>query len=153
MKLISKFMGEVQCGFVGNIQFNQELNQKYQELYIVLSYKEGKTDVMHSEILLPKIEKAWEEYTGKKLTNKDVPDVLKKMKTEIQLCAFINEDFLGNVHKPGNIKEMLITDKEATAGCMTCSNIQGHLRVIINFFQVISKDVTYTLSIYGKEDD
>ena len=149
MNELEKFVGIVSQGFVGNIQYNMELKDTYQELRILLTYDKEKC-TNPSAKLMAEMKNAYEEYCSLDDFSLKAPQLLSQMKTEIQICAFLNGEFIGNIHMPGTKKEMLFSPTEISPGCISPKTLQGHLKVVINFFQVICDDTRYELKIYGK---
>ena len=150
MKDIQTFTGTLNRGFVGNIIYNFNLEQSYDKLYIGLTYDNEKIKTV-DRFYKNEIEEAYENHYGSKIDDNQLKDVLGSMKTEIQLAAFLNGSFLGNIHMPGTKKEMILSENQSSNGCIPCKNIKGLLKIVINAFSVLENHTSYTLEIKGEE--
>ncbi|WMJ90253.1 DUF6669 family protein [Anaerocolumna sp. MB42-C2] len=150
MKEIQTLTGTLNRGFVGNITYNFNLESSYDKLYICLTYDNEKIRTADNQFK-NKIEEAYENHYGFKLCDNQLQDVIKSMKTEIQLAAFINGSFAGNIHMPGTKKEMILSPVISSNGCIPCKNMTGLLKIVINAFSVLENHTSYTLEIKGEE--
>lgn len=149
MKQLEKFTGTVSQGYVGNIQYHMELTRPYQKLQILLTYDKEKCHEP-SQKLLAEMKQAYAEYTPTMDFESQLPNLLSQMNAELHLAAFLNDEFIGNVHMPGNKKEMIFSLSEATPGCMLPTSLEGHLKIIVNCFQILCDDTNYILTISGE---
>lgn len=161
MNQLHSFKGTLNSGYVGNIIYNLHLDQELTKLSILLTYdKEYITHIVNPDSsennhkLSPDMEhgisKAYERHYGKPADCHNMDELLNSMKTEIQLAAFIDGQFAGNIHMPGTEKEILISHEEASFGCLPCKRISGMLKIVINVFSVLEDHTSYTLEICGE---
>ncbi|QHQ60652.1 hypothetical protein Ana3638_07610 [Anaerocolumna sedimenticola] len=152
MKEIQTLTGTLDRGFVGNITYNFNLESSYDKLYICLTYDNEKIETADS-YYKHRIEEAYEKHYGFKPDDNQLQDVIGSMKTEIQLAAFINGSFVGNIHMPGTKKEMILSEKLSSDGCLPCKNMKGLLKIVINAFSVLENRTSYILQIKGEEQN
>ena len=150
MKEIQTLTGTLNRGFVSNITYNFNLESSYNKLYICLTYDNEKIKIADN-YFKNKIEEAYENHYGFKPGDNQLQDIINSMKTEIQLAAFINGNFVGNIHMPGTKKEMILSAPISSNGCIPCKNMTGLLKIVINAFSVLENHTSYTLEIKGEE--
>lgn len=152
MEGIQTFHTEVKRGYQGAIAYHCLLPNHTKKLHIQLTYnKQFIADIdtykkQYASSLLPILE----TYLAHTPTDEEYDTFVKHMKTEIQLCAYLDGTFIGNVHRPGLIKEMTFTNTTATTGCIVPSHLSGVLTVIINVFQVVEENTYIDLKIEGE---
>lgn len=96
---------------------------------------------------------AYEAYKGRPVSEKELVKAVKSMKTEIQLALFIGNKFAGNVHMPGTIKELYISEHTYSRGCLPIYPLEGAGKVIVNVFQCVENETSYQLEIKGDFED
>lgn len=155
MTTLMLFRGTVMAGFVGNIQYHYELPESYSRLKITLYYDKNlpkQPSLIQKEVMYH----AYCTYMASPIPvetyTEILPDLWGAMKTEIQLAAFLNQSFVGNIHRSGQKKEMFLSlnENEISLGCMPLDAISGHLQIILQFFQVLYDQTNYTLTIEGE---
>lgn len=149
LKTLQKFSGKLDRGYVGNITYRLQLEHPYDKLYILLTYDKEKL-ITFDDGIKTTIRTAYEKHYGRPLGSDEINSVAASMKTEIQLAAFIQNKFVGNVHQPGTNKEMLLSATESSRGCLPCKNICGMLKLVVNVFGVMEHDTSYLLEIKGE---
>lgn len=152
METIATFHKDLERRFQGNHSYTCVLPDDIQKLRIVLTYNKDKIDDIHAymnkyqEELLP-ILTNYLEYPA---TLEEYEEFVKNMKTEIQLCLMMDSQFIGNVHKPGTKKEILLTKESSSEGCIQIDTFKTNITVIINVFQVIEEGTSYDVIVEGE---
>lgn len=146
---LRKYEGCVEEGATGNIRYTFQLDRPYSGLKILLSYDADKEKPEHlSDSLIARTEAAYARHRREALCTEMLPELIREMKTEIQLAAFLNGEFLGNRHMPGVVKEMLLTENAPSPGCFGRKTYEGSLAVVVNFFQVLADGTHYRLEVF-----
>ena len=110
MEMIQRFSGVLHQGYHGNIIYNFFLPSDLSSLSVVLTYqKEHPSDPdsyfnRRRTELAPILEQYMEQPVSEDLLRREI----NAIKTEIQLCFMLNSVFVGNIHMPGEVKEMTI---------------------------------------------
>ena len=152
MEEIQTFSGILNQGYRGNIIYNFHLPAGLKALYVILTHqKEHPCDKKEyydkrKDELAPLLEQYMEQPVFDGLLHQFTDAI----KTEIQLCLMIDGNFVGNVHMPGERKEMFISEAFATRGCVPCKNLSGMAKVIVNVFHVAEDHKPYDLKILGE---
>lgn len=145
MKQIHRFQGTLERGFTGNISYQFALPEQLTRIRLRLAYREperiGPPDWEALKPIMDSYRPGWDET--------DLKGAAGGMKTEIQLALLINGHFIGNVHKPGRIKEMEVSKTAASDGALPAECLGGMAKVIINSFQVLEDGTVYELLIEG----
>ncbi|MGL5260399.1 MAG: DUF6669 family protein [Lachnospiraceae bacterium] len=149
MNKIMCFSGSLTEGYIGNITYSFFLEKIYHSLKIELSYSNPKL-INPSKELITKISFTYKAHYP---TCTVVPfdDIYPSLKTELQLCAFLNNEFLGNSHSPSIPKIIFTSKNEASYGSIPKEAITGQLLIILNCFQVINDTTNYIITIFGEE--
>ena len=152
MEVIQTFSGILDQGYRGNIVYNFPLPKGLTSLSVVLTHEKEHPDNAEEYYYKRKDELApvLEEYMEKPLSDGLLRHYIDTIKTEIQLCLMVNGVFAGNVHAPGQRKEIFISETTASHGCIPCSRISGMAKVIINVFHVSEDKTPYRLQILGE---
>ena len=152
METIQKFSGTLHQGYHGNIIYNFPLPSGLSSLSVVLTYqKEHPSDPeeyfrKRRAELAPILEQYMEHPVSDDLLHREI----REIKTEIQLCLMLNDTFIGNIHMPGEVKEMKISESFASHGCIPCKTLSGMAKVIINVFHAAEDQTSYQLEINGE---
>lgn len=150
MKIIQSFNGTVNRGFQGNVTYRFQLPSGCRALSIQLTYtKENSAKETDPDQFRP----AYEAYKGRPVSLKELVRAVESMKTEIQLALFIRNKFAGNVHMPGTIKELYISEHTSSRGCLPIYPLEGAGKVIVNVFQCVENETSYELEIKGDFED
>ena len=150
MKIIQSFSGTVNRGFQGNVTYRFQLPSGCRTLSIRLTYtKEYPDKETNPEQFRP----AYEAYKGRPVSEKELLNAVDSMKTEIQLALFIGNKFAGNVHMPGTIKELYLSERISSRGCLPVYPLEGAGKVIVNVFQCMENETSYQLEIKGDFED
>jgi len=150
MRIIQSFNGTVNRGFQGNVTYGFQIPSGCRALSIRLTYKK---EYPAKETDPDQFRAAYEAYKGRPVSEKELVKVVKSMKTEIQLALFIGSKFAGNVHMPGTLKELYISEHTYSRGCLPNYPLEGAGKVIINVFQCVENETSYQLEIKGDFED
>lgn len=77
----------------------------------------------------------------------------KETKTEIHISAFLNDRFIGCIHKQLLCRHMHFGPDELSEGCLMPETMDGVLKVTVLAFQVLMDDTPYTVTISGRKAD
>lgn len=150
MRTIQTFNGTINRGFQGNVTYRFQIPSGCQALSIQLTYtKEHPATVTDPE----QFRAAYEAYRGRPVSVKELEKAVESMKTEIQPALFIGNNFAGNVHMPGTIKEIFISEHTSSRGCLPVYPLEGMGKVIVNVFQCVENETFYQLEIKGDYED
>ena len=147
MKMIQRFSGVLHQGYHGNIIYNFLLPSDLSSLSVVLTYQKEHPSAPDSYFNRRRAE--LEQPVSEDLLRREI----NAIKTEIQLCVMLNSVFVGNIHMPGEVKEMTISGNSASHGCIPCKNLSGMAKIIINVFHVAEDETPYQLEILGESHD
>ena len=148
MNTVTIFRGTLPKNFLGNVIYQFQLPCSCTALHIrLICHLQDRKEAafLHEK----EAEAAFLDHCGRLPDAQEKERILAQMKTEIQLAAFLSGKFLGNVHRPGNIKEMHFSpDEERTCGCMDQKGpYHGLLKLVINSFGVLEEEISYELKI------
>ena len=148
MNTVTIFRGTLPKNFLGNVIYQFQLPCSCTALHIrLICHLQDRKEAasLHEK----EAEAAFLDHCGRLPDAQEKERILAQMKTEIQLAAFLSGKFLGNVHRPGNIKEMHFSpDEERTYGCMDQKGpYHGLLKLAINSFGVLEEEISYELRI------
>lgn len=151
MKKIYEVGGTVNRGFVGQISYAICLNQPCDALDIHFSFEDEKrqyteteiTDLVKQEFLTACAPYHLKDFSEDKL----VHTILNECKTEIHTIAYMNDTFIGGIHKQSSDIHMLYTATSTTEGCIPQDYLSGVIKVTLIFFNVIKDNTSYSLSI------
>lgn len=150
MRIIQAFNGTVNRGFQGNVTYRFQIPSGCRALSIQLTYtKEYPVTVTDPD----HFRAAYEAYKGRPVSENELKKALESMKTEIQPALFIGSKFAGNVHMPGTIKELYISEHTSSRGCLPFYPLEGMGKVIVNVFQCVENETFYQLEIKGDYED
>lgn len=76
---------------------------------------------------------------------------LKETKTEIHISAFLNDRFIGCIHKQLLCRHMHFGPDGLSEGCLMPETMDGVLKVTVLAFQVLMDDTPYTVTISGEK--
>ncbi len=152
MKQIATFHQTINKDFQGNYAYYQTIPNGLKTLRITLKTNKDfiqdtkKYMKEYQNQLLPILT----DYLEHKPSEEEYERYVKNMKTEIQLSVFMNDRFIGNVHKPGLIKEITLSKNNRSQGCLPIQEIQNQIKVIVNVFQVVEENTFFDLFIEGE---
>lgn len=152
MKQIAKFHQALKKDFQGNYAYSCQLPKNLKSIHIKLqTNKDYIQDIKqymyeYQETLLLILKK----YLDHDPSNKEYESYVKNMKTEIQLSVFSKDQFIGNVHKPGLTKEIILSKQHRSQGCLPINEIPNEIKVIVNVFQVVEKNTYFEVIIEGE---
>ena len=153
MKQIYQVEGSLPKDFVGQISYTISLEKTYQKLDIGFRFdKQYFTAETLDEETLHKIIDYCRTHYGMELSEDSNPAeaIIKNAKTEIQLLAFLNDEFIGGIHRQMTERHMIFTADEATEGCIPQKSMKGVLKVVIPVFNVLMDDTRYCLWVEGE---
>ncbi len=92
------------------------------------------------------------EYDG--MSREELAEIfLGGTKTEIHLSAFLNDEFIGCIHKQLTCRHMRFSPEELSEGCIMPDKIDGVLKVTVLAFQVLMDETPYTVTVCGEAAD
>lgn len=145
------FTGTLPAGYVGNLIYQFQLKEPCSELIIRFHYETGE---ISKKTLANNEEEACSAcllHTGSAPSDDVRTQIRKQMKTELQLGAFLSGTFFGNIHKPGEDKEMHFGTGERREGCMAIRGpYMGLLKLVINSFGIIHDAVSFRLEVWAR---
>ena len=148
MHMITLLKGTFPKDYLGNIIVQYQLPFPCRALKIVLRTEEleRKTAALSHE---KEAVEAFLLHCERAPEPEEKERILRQMKTEIQLAAFLSGVFMGNIHRPGKEKRMLFSpDAERTCGCMDIKGpYHGLLKLVINSFGVLEEVLPWELEI------
>lgn len=150
MRIIQSFNGTVNRGFQGNVTYRFQLPSGCRALSIQLTYTK---EYPVKETDPGQFRTAYDSYKGRPASEKELVRAVESMKTEIQLALFIGNKFAGNVHVPGTIKELYISEHTSSRGCLPIHPLEGTGKVIVNVFQCVENETSYNVEIKGDFED
>nr|WP_314463499.1 DUF6669 family protein [uncultured Clostridium sp.] len=150
MRIIQSFNGTVNRGFQGNVIYRFQLPSSCRALSIRLTYTK---EYPAKETDPGQFRSAYEAYIGRPVSEKELLKAVESMRTEIQLALLIGNKFAGNVHMPGTIKELYISEHTSSRGCLPIYPMEGTAKVIVNVFQCVENETSYQLEIKGDYED
>lgn len=148
MEMIQHFDGTLNHGFRGNLIYNFHLPRNCKALSVILTY--DKEHFSHKETYMDELRPIYESYKGGPVSQEALLKAMDSMKTEIQLCLMIHDEFAGNVHMPGTKKELYLSEDMSAGGCLPCPVLEGMAKIIVNVFQVLENQTSYHLEIKGE---
>ncbi len=146
MKEIYRASGTVNKGFIGQIAYTVCLDSVYTEMDVHLHFEKNRVQEQTPE-LKEEIKTQIKQKYGTDITEEELDEVLKK---EIQLTVFMNDRFVGSIHKQLTDRHMYISPSEATEGAITQKSIEGVIKVLVIFFNVLYDDTPYSVSVSVK---
>ena len=146
MKEIYRASGTVNKGFIGQIAYTVCLDSVYTEMDVHLHFEKNRVQEQTPE-LKEEIKTQIKQKYGTDITEEELDEVLK---TEIQLTVFMNDRFVGSIHKQLTDRHMYISPSEATEGAITQKSIEGVIKVLVIFFNVLYDDTPYSVSVSVK---
>ncbi len=151
---MTSFKGTLPQNFIGNITYQFHVKEPTDFLRISLETFPGdkkENALAYKEQLISDYKKASGEY----FKEENLEKLYNNPKTEIQLAAFLNGEFIGNQHNPLDNKDMYFGKNcERSRGCLKIdTSIKGHLKIIINSYFVIDKELDFVLTVSEKENE
>lgn len=145
--------GVVNRGFVGQISYIVCLDKKYDTLDIEFEFDKQRVSTITEEIKMDLLNTIVEDDSNsidKDHLDQYILTKMKRLKTEIQLSAFLNDTFIGGIHKQLSKRNLMISQREASEGGIPQSNIEGVLKLNIIVFNVLYDNTHYKLTVRGK---
>ncbi|OOB80226.1 MAG: hypothetical protein BEN19_06035 [Epulopiscium sp. Nuni2H_MBin003] len=147
-----EFKGTLPRYYSGNVCYQYNLQKPCKSLRIRMEYMPTDREENakeFTEIVTQQLYKAYNRMPSED----EINTALKGVKTEIQLAVYLNDEFLGNIHNPSTVKDMLFDESsERTIGCIKAKPpFFGKLKIIVNSFYVIDKEVSYTVQVETEE--
>ena len=149
MKEIYRASGTVNKGFIGQIAYTVCLDSVYTEMDVHLHFEKNRVQEQTPE-LKEEIKTQIKQKYGTDITEGELNRILKEMKTEIQLTVFMNDRFVGSIHKQLTDRHMYISPSAATEGAIAQKSIEGVIKVLVIFFNVLYDDTPYSVSVSVK---
>lgn len=147
VKKIYEVSGKLQKGFVGQISYSVCLEEEYQAMDVVFRFDKQRLGEVPLHLREKVIQDCAERYGMTNLTEERVTGILSSMKTEIQTSVFMNDIFVGGIHRQMTERHMIFSKNETTEGCIPQEKIDGVIKVTIHVFNVIHDDTNYHLEL------
>lgn len=149
METLYQVKGELCQGFVGQISYTISLEREYEELDIGFTFS---GQHFTPETLTDETREYWISFCEKEYGTTFSPEASNRlfyndMKTEIQTVAYLNNRFIGGIHRQLTDRHMHFNAYTATEGCIPQESIKGVLKVTIIVFNVLLDDTPYTLTV------
>lgn len=148
MQTIYGVEGILNRGFVGQVSYNVCLDKKFEAIDIEFSFDKQRVSTINEDIRND-IRNDFIKENTKEPSEEEIIDRTHGMKTEIQIEAFLNDKFIGGIHRQMDKRNLYISSKEATEGAITQKNIEGVIKVNIIVFNVIYDNTHYELNLKG----
>lgn len=145
MKKIYEVCGGLNKGFVGQISYTICLDKEYQEMDIEFSFDKQRYTRITKELKEEIVEACNGEYQNEIATDELITSAVYEMKTEIHTIAYMNDTFIGGVHKQLTTRHMYFSPIEASEGCIVQQSIHGVIKITLLVFNVILDDTNYKL--------
>lgn len=148
MNKIYEVEGIVNKGFVGQISYNICLDKEFSDIDIEFSFNKQKVLILTDEIKNDLIQYSLNEY-NEIPSEEELIELSKKMKTEIQISAFLNDKFIGGIHKQLSSRNMRISSNQISDGAIEQEIISGNIKINIIVFNVLYDNTHYKLTLRG----
>lgn len=152
MEDIYRVEGMLNRNFVGHISYTVCLEKVYENIKIDFSFDKQKvnkiTDEIKKAMIIDYINDQKDELVDE-LSEEKFKEGAKHMKTEIHISAFLNDRFIGGIHRQLTDRSIYISSKESTNGAICQDNIQGVLKVNVMVFNIIYDNTQYKLNVSG----
>ncbi|CEM61290.1 hypothetical protein DWQ65_01190 [Treponema phagedenis] len=146
MKTIYTAAGEVNKGFIGQIAYTVCLDKTYTELDVHLQFDKQRIKTPSPECE-SEIQMLMREKYGEQIDKVEAAEIAKSMKTEIQLIVQMNDTFIGGIHRQMKDRHLYISPSYATEGAIPQTAIEGVIRIVVIFFNVLCDNTGYTVSL------
>jgi hypothetical protein len=150
MDKIYEVSGVLNKGFVGQISYTICLEKEYQEMDIAFSFDKQRYTNITQELKNEILATCGEEYKEETASDEALTSAISGMKTEIHTIAYMNDKFIGGIHKQLTTRHMYFSPTEASEGCIEQSSIHGVIKVTLVVFNVLMDDTHYNLSLSVK---
>ena len=146
MKEIYSIEGRLNRNFTGQISYIVCLDEKVDSINIDFSFDKQRVNEITEEIRKDIVNDLLLDY-NKEISEEEIIEASKYIKTEIHISAFLNDKFIGGIHRQLDERSIYISKEEATLGAICNDNIQGVLKVNIMIFNVIYNNTNYKLTV------
>ena len=146
MKEIYSIEGRLNRNFTGQISYIVCLDEKVDSINIDFSFDKQRVNEITEEIRKDIVNDLSLDY-NKEISEEEIIEASKYIKTEIHISAFLNDKFIGGIHRQLDERSIYISKEEATLGAICNDNIQGVLKVNIMIFNVIYNNTNYKLTV------
>lgn len=146
MKEIYSVEGTINRNFIGQISYTVCLDKKFDFINIDFEFNKQRLNEITKEIREDIIDAIVMEY-NQKPNEEQILYASKHVKTEIHLSAFLNDEFIGGIHRQMEKRNLYISKDEATLGGICNDNLEGVLKINIIVFNVIYDNTNYKLTV------
>ena len=146
MKEIYSIEGRLNRNFTGQISYIVCLDEKVDSINIDFSFDKQRVNEITEEIRKDIVNDLSLDY-NKEISEEEIIEASKYIKTEIHISAFLNDKFIGGILRQLDERSIYISKEEATLGAICNDNIQGVLKVNIMIFNVIYNNTNYKLTV------
>lgn len=152
MQKIYEVGGILNKGFIGQISYSVCLEKEYENMDICFSFEKEKqryqedeiTDAIKQEF----IDACNGDYQIQSYSSDEVKNaILGNCKTEIHTIAYMNDSFIGGIHKQQTTRHMLYQKDYSSEGCIDLDRIHGVIKLTLVVFNVIKDDTHYSVSL------
>lgn len=145
MKKIYEVSGSLNKGFVGQISYSVCLDKEYKEMNMEFSFDKQRYTTVTKELKKEIIGACNEEYHDVTASDETITSAIYEMKTEIHSIAYMNDLFIGGVHKQLTTRHMNFSQEETSEGCIPQQSIHGVIKITLIVFNVLLDDTNYKL--------
>lgn len=149
MNVIYTATGTVNAGFIGQIAYSVCLEKTYKKLEVQLAFDKQRPKKI-TQSLIELVKKTVLQKYNKTIALDEAKDIARQMKTEIQLVVNMNDEFIGGIHRQMKTRSLIISEHDATAGGIRQQKIEGVIKVVVIFFNVLYDKTPYTLSLLAE---
>ena len=151
MEQIYHVDGVLSQGFVGHVSYATVLRKDFESLHIVLSFEKREVETKEDkEVFSRKCEQTLREQLGyEEVGSEVVQQLTSRVKTEISLLIFIDDQCIGSANRDLTTKEVTISATASSPGIINCSP-KGILRVVLHVLNVPNDQTNYSLKIQGE---
>lgn len=154
MKQLYQVKGLLSREFIGQITYTFCLTETLEELDICLSFDKQHYDSPAQVPVEELVEYCRQRYDTSAYENLSRDQLaalfMRETKTEIHICASLNDVFIGCIHKQLTSRHMHFGPEELSEGCIMPDRLEGVLKVTVLAFQVLMDDTPYTVTVSGR---
>lgn len=138
--------GYLNRGHVGGIAFTYNIPEDFESLSVELSFNKREVTAVTPEIR-EETRIAFENNFGGLVTNEMIDNSIRRMKAEINMSLFINEEFIGCAHRDDENKRIMLTKEEASLGFKPITSLKGVIKIVLNVISIVDDETEYKLSV------
>ncbi len=155
MKQLYQVKGLLSREFIGQITYTFCLTESLEELDICLTFDKQHYDSpaqVPVEELAGYCRQRYDTTAYENMSREQLAALfMRETKTEIHICASLNDVFIGCIHKQLTCRHMHFSPEDLSEGCIMPGRLEGVLKVTVLAFQVLMDDTPYTVTVSGKK--